>query len=541
MLKERIVTEWPKESQLPTSNDKETEGQSFFEAQDCVNSSVLPVCNVVTRDSVVSNEEVVDNSNVRLEFEEVGFFSNLERPDNFPQSDFPSGCRTRKFQPKLKVVSGKETSETINMDGSIPTFPSDDVLDQSSMSFSDLISPGPLTSGLPNEEQINLAEVSHSSDPNVLLQEELPGETIKEIFKSRKRKSSSVLSPSQKSGHSSLDGDMGGNDKSSRQLRKRTPAPQLRDEPEDEAHANNEDAAEMASQKKRASENPKKPEAEKGKRVQRQTSKNDASEKSAQKAHKKFSHSTRRKNRLKDLLCMPEEEIDFQILPVRDILLFSEYKERLAIKEAKASKNSSINQSAAKSSNVEDSYNEEDTVTSEPENDQSKALFNYHSFMDKTPKARWSKQDTELFYEGLQQFGTDLSMIQQLFPGRTRHQIKLKYKKEERQHPLRLSESLSNRAKDHSHFEKVIEQLQQAATQAEQESNRDVSAGLIDEEAEEAELNPKTNEEVTKPEQEENETVKAEYANVNEVHSPPKYEEDVDDDADLWSSYKSVF
>lgn len=37
-------------------------------------------------------------------------------------------------------------------------------------------------------------------------------------------------------------------------------------------------------------------------------------------------------------------------------------------------------------------------------------------------------------------------MIQQLFPDRTRRQVKLKYKKEERQHPLRLHEALLNRA-----------------------------------------------------------------------------------------------
>ncbi|WP_422482684.1 transcription factor TFIIIB component B'' homolog, partial [Pleomorphochaeta sp. DL1XJH-081] len=63
--------------------------------------------------------------------------------------------------------------------------------------------------------------------------------------------------------------------------------------------------------------------------------------------------------------------------------------------------------------------------------------------MEKTPRARWSKQDTELFYEAVQQFGTDFSMIAQLFPGRIREQIRNKYKKEERQHPLRLREALT--------------------------------------------------------------------------------------------------
>ncbi|KAI8023210.1 hypothetical protein LOK49_LG03G03468 [Camellia lanceoleosa] len=44
-------------------------------------------------------------------------------------------------------------------------------------------------------------------------------------------------------------------------------------------------------------------------------------------------------------------------------------------------------------------------------------------------------------------FGTDISMIQLLFPGCTRNQVKLKYKKEECQQPLRLQEALTNRAK----------------------------------------------------------------------------------------------
>lgn len=38
-------------------------------------------------------------------------------------------------------------------------------------------------------------------------------------------------------------------------------------------------------------------------------------------------------------------------------------------------------------------------------------------------------------------------MIQQLFPDKTRHQIKLKYKKEERQHPLLLTDAMNNRGK----------------------------------------------------------------------------------------------
>lgn len=49
-------------------------------------------------------------------------------------------------------------------------------------------------------------------------------------------------------------------------------------------------------------------------------------------------------------------------------------------------------------------------------------------------------------FQGISQFGSDLSMVQQLFPGRTRHQIKLKYKKEERQNPMRLHDALTSRS-----------------------------------------------------------------------------------------------
>lgn len=38
-------------------------------------------------------------------------------------------------------------------------------------------------------------------------------------------------------------------------------------------------------------------------------------------------------------------------------------------------------------------------------------------------------------------------MVQQLFPERTRQQIKLKYKLEERKNPLKLNDALSTRSK----------------------------------------------------------------------------------------------
>lgn len=60
--------------------------------------------------------------------------------------------------------------------------------------------------------------------------------------------------------------------------------------------------------------------------------------------------------------------------------------------------------------NAESSYNREETFASEQgrgsDDDQpnyevqpNETLINYQSFMDKAPSTRWSKQDTELFYE----------------------------------------------------------------------------------------------------------------------------------------------
>ncbi|KAL2473999.1 uncharacterized protein Fot_49735 [Forsythia ovata] len=243
----------------------------------------------------------------------------------------------------------------------------------------------------------------------------------------------------------------------------------------------------------------------------------------------------------KVLLETPEDEIDFQKVPLRDLILLAEHKEQLKKKEATTG-GPSTNQS-----NGNQHYNEDEAIASDqdgeydrgqasPRVEESNIYFNYQTYMDRTPRIRWSKQDTELFYEAIRQFGTDLSMIQQLFPGRTRNQVKLKYKKEERQHPMRLREALTNRAKDHSHFEKVIEHLQQIAAEENQNSNKDDSIDLTGNE--DAEGTYEANEEEPKTERtegQENEDMTQDYT---EIQSPVK-SCDTEDDLYLWSQYKS--
>ncbi|XP_052288410.1 uncharacterized protein LOC102613204 isoform X8 [Citrus sinensis] len=473
----------------------------------------------------------VDDARLEREVQQDGAFPDLNFLDSTSEEAVASGQRAAKYKPRPQFMS----------EGSIPASVPEDCFDYSSIDLDDAAASG---------------DMQH---------EDFPATTESQSAMGKETKASTVLSLSQRLIESSQAGKETEVGKLLRQLRKGVVVPELVDEPDNEArndgsfsaeppsNAVDEDegdvggnSAEKTSEKKRAPRKSKETVSENGKTVRKRKKANEASD-TDKNPPKKFSHSTRRKRRIvnKELLQTPEDEIDPQKVPMKDLILLAEYKERLASKEAKATGTPLKNQSAEHSSREEDYHNEDETFASEQDNGsfgdpatdrvQPRVhFFNYQSFMKKTPTVRWSKQETELFYEAIRQFGTDLSMIQQLFPGRTRQQVKLKYKKEEREHPLRLTEALTNRAKDHSHFEKVIEQLQQFAAQAAQDAKEDDSASMIDEDLEE--LNPQYNDKAEKVEQDQN----AE-ADVNEVHSPMKDDENADDYDDIWNSYKSEF
>ena len=60
----------------------------------------------------------------------------------------------------------------------------------------------------------------------------------------------------------------------------------------------------------------------------------------------------------------------------------------------------------------------------EDNSDVKKSCLNFMSNID--PCERWSKEDTDKFFAGLQLFGTNFGMIETLFDGkRTRNQIKV--------------------------------------------------------------------------------------------------------------------
>ncbi|KAK9811947.1 hypothetical protein WJX73_002127 [Symbiochloris irregularis] len=69
-------------------------------------------------------------------------------------------------------------------------------------------------------------------------------------------------------------------------------------------------------------------------------------------------------------------------------------------------------------------------------------LVNSSSYANRAPNDRWTGEDTELFYKAVQTFGIELSLIVQLFPGRSRKTIKAKFTKEERVNSQRMNEAI---------------------------------------------------------------------------------------------------
>lgn len=83
------------------------------------------------------------------------------------------------------------------------------------------------------------------------------------------------------------------------------------------------------------------------------------------------------------------------------------------------------------------------------------SAFNSRSYSyrrKKEPSKQWTKDETLKFYKCLMNLGTDFSMIQQYFPGRTRAQIKRKYKTEEKKNPQLINGALTNT----THYDSVL-------------------------------------------------------------------------------------
>jgi len=83
--------------------------------------------------------------------------------------------------------------------------------------------------------------------------------------------------------------------------------------------------------------------------------------------------------------------------------------------------------------------------------------MNQGTYLKRDKSGGWNEMLTDKFYDGLRMFGTDFEMISKMFPGRTRHKIKLKFVKEEKFNLERIKATLLGEklAVDLPEFEKM--------------------------------------------------------------------------------------
>ena len=71
------------------------------------------------------------------------------------------------------------------------------------------------------------------------------------------------------------------------------------------------------------------------------------------------------------------------------------------------------------------------------------AVATYKSFLREQKYERWGLDETRRFFAALRQCGTEFSLMQNFFPGRTRKQLKMKFMREEREHPELIKQTLN--------------------------------------------------------------------------------------------------
>lgn len=101
------------------------------------------------------------------------------------------------------------------------------------------------------------------------------------------------------------------------------------------------------------------------------------------------------------------------------------------------------------------------------ENDLSRKVTS-GSWLKRDQSGRWNELLSDRFYQGLRMFGTDFEMISKMFPGKTRHSIKLKFCKEEKLDYPRIKAALLGEK------EPVVLEEYEAMTGAEYEHPREL-------------------------------------------------------------------
>lgn len=114
------------------------------------------------------------------------------------------------------------------------------------------------------------------------------------------------------------------------------------------------------------------------------------------------------------------------------------------------------------------------------------------TYMKKEVKHTWDFAAMDMFYKGLRTFGTDFGMIANMFPHRSRKQIKLRFNKEERENPERIKKALAaeplpldfNEYEEFSRTKYVeVEEIQAEFQAVEDEHNATQAANVAEQKA----------------------------------------------------------
>ena len=110
--------------------------------------------------------------------------------------------------------------------------------------------------------------------------------------------------------------------------------------------------------------------------------------------------------------------------------------------------------------------------------EESGTKLNSATYANYTKAEKWSREDTEFFFQALRQFGTDFSLIQRLFPGRTRRQIKKKYLAEDKLNPERVEEAVRNLNPDVALYKNLIDVLRAPESAPDADENAKAGGAL---------------------------------------------------------------
>ena len=100
---------------------------------------------------------------------------------------------------------------------------------------------------------------------------------------------------------------------------------------------------------------------------------------------------------------------------------------------------------------------------------------NSGTWLKRDKSGGWGELLTDQFYDGLRMFGTDFNMINKMFPGKTRHSVKLKFNKEQKDNPTRIDMALKGERLpvDIDEFQKVTNTVFSDPKELEKEMEED--------------------------------------------------------------------